>query len=112
MVIILGTGGGWNQSLSGNCEYDQNLNTLQNESIPHSQFLVANGCSLNHSWMGGFSCHQSLFPDLSLPDYKWVGAGGFGGGAGGCRGGGGGGGFIGKCNCLLILLSLLFLRTY
>ena len=59
--------------------------------------------------MGGFSCHQSLFPDLSLPDYKWVGAGGFGGGGGGCRGGGGGGGFIGKCKSRCELFAYLII---
>ena len=73
------------------------------ESFNHTQLLVATGCSLNHSWMGGFSCHQSLFPDLSLPDYKWIGAGGFGGGGGSCKGGGGGGGFIGMSKILVLL---------
>ena len=92
-----GSGGGWNQSLSANCQFEENMALIKmDESFNNSQLLVATGCSLNHSWMGGFSCHQSLFPDLSLPDYKWVGAGGFGGGGGSCKGGGGGGGFIGK----------------
>ena len=60
--------------------------------------LVATGCSYNHSWMGGFSCHPSLLPDTleKLPDFKWIGYGGFGGGGGSCEGGGGGGGFIGE----------------
>ena len=83
--------------MSANCQFEENMALIKmDESFNNSQLLVATGCSLNHSWMGGFSCHQSLFPDLSLPDYKWVGAGGFGGGGGSCKGGGGGGGFIGK----------------
>ena len=96
--------------MSDNCQYEQNVDKLQNESMNNSQLLVATGCSLNHSWMGGFSCHQSLFPDLSLPDYKWIGAGGFGGGGGGCKGGGGGGGFIGRCQSQFVswLSFLLF----
>ena len=98
----LGSGGGWNQSLSANCQFEENMALIKmDESYNNSQLLVATGCSLNHSWMGGFSCHQSLFPDLSLPDYKWVGAGGFGGGGGSCKGGGGGGGFIGKLKMYL-----------
>ena len=96
VLILTGPGGGWNHSLSVNCKYDENADLISDDSGNSSQQVDATGCSLNHSWMGGFSCHPSLFPDLRLPDYKWVGFGGFGGGGGGCNGGGGGGGFIGK----------------
>ena len=73
------------------------------DSTNNTQQFDATGCSLNHGWMGGFACHPYLFPDIDLPDFKWVGFGGFGGGGGGCKGGGGGGGFIGKFETLSIV---------
>ena len=84
--------------MSANCQYDENLVLIGNadDTMNNSQMLDTTGCSANHTWMGGFPCYESLMPDTSLPDYKWVGFGGFGGGGGGCKGGGGGGGFIGK----------------
>ena len=94
--IPLGSGGGWNQSLSLDCKYDKNLQIIDESYDSDIGKLYSTGCSLAHSWMGGFSCHTSLVPDTKTPDLKWVGYGGFGGGGGGCQGGGGGGGYIGE----------------
>ena len=81
MASYLGSGGGWNSSLSHPANWTQVYKEFWDPQINYSQ---PTGYSYDFSWMGGFPC--SHFSQQM---------GGFGGGGAGCRGGGGGGGFVG-----------------
>jgi hypothetical protein len=79
-ILLLGTGGGWNTTLSLPANFSTIFTNYQNER----NRTQPTGFSDDFSWFGGLSCSPASHQ-----------LGGFGGGGAGCHGGGGGGGFVG-----------------
>ena len=73
----LGSGGGWNSTLSPAHNFTAAIERLI-DRLPSQPA----GYAGEMGWLGGLRCREG--------SYQF---GGFGGGGGGCRGGGGGGGF-------------------